>query len=334
MSRGASRPFRDSARPLVTLNHACSGGTRVRAPARVERDTSQMRAGVLTSHAMSPFRTVQPASPAVLARITGIHAALGAQVRAARTRRRWTTDRLALEAGVSRSLVYLVERGEPTSLETYARLGAALGLRLEVSLDDQRAKTRPGRAEDPVHAAIVEALAARYAAQGRRVGADEPFQHFQFAGRADVTAIDERGPDLLHHEVKTAMPNVGKLAGAWNVKRQYLAGALADRHAIRTGFRSVTHVLTIAWTAECLHVVRLREATVRSLGPDAPDAFARWWDGGRPAAPGVTSTVVVFDPIERTRATSWASLDAIATVRPRHRDYAELLRELRDIGRA
>ena len=289
---------------------------------------------MLTSHAMSPFRTVQPATPAVLARTAGIFVALGGQVRAARVRRRWTTGRLALEAGVSRSLVYLVERGDPASLEVYARLGAALGLRLGASLDDPREKAPAGRAQDPVHAAIVEVLAARYGAQGRRVGADEPFQHFQFAGRADVTAVDPGGPDLLHHEVKTAMPNVGELAGAWNVKRQYLAGALADRHAIRGGFRSVTHVLTIAWTAECLHVARLREATVRSLGPDAPDAFARWWDGGRPPTAGVTATVVLFDPIQRPRSSAWVPLDALALLRPRHKDYADLLRELCAGGRA
>jgi transcriptional regulator with XRE-family HTH domain len=127
---------------------------------------------------MSPFRTVQPASPAILARVTVICAALGTQVRAARARRRWTTGRLALEAGVSRTLVYLVERGDPTSPETYVRLGAALGLRLDLSLEDPRAKAPASGAQDPVHAAIVEALAARYGAQGRRVGADEPFQHF------------------------------------------------------------------------------------------------------------------------------------------------------------
>ena len=283
---------------------------------------------------MSPFRAVQAATPAVLARLTVIHTALGSQVRAARVRRRWTTDRLALEAGVSRSLVYLVERGDPTSLETYARFGAALGLRLEVSLDDQRAKPHPRRAEDPVHAAIVEALAARYAAQGRRVGADEPFQHYQFAGRADVTAIDARGPDLLHHEVKTAMPNVGELAGAWNVKRQYLAGALASRRGIQAGFRSVTHVLTFAWTSECLHGLRLRRATIRSLGPDAPEAFMRWWDGGQPTVARTTSTVIVFDPVERPRAPAWTAFDALGPPRPRHRGYADLLQELRDIGRA
>jgi hypothetical protein len=120
----------------------------------------------------------------------------------------------------------------------------------------------------------------------------------------------------------------------WSVKRQYLAPALAARNGTRRGFRSVTHVLTIAWTGDCLRVLRLRRATIRSLGPDKPDAFAGWWEGTRPQAAGITSTVVVFDPVARPRAPAWASMDDLGTVRPRHRDYADLLTGLRSGGRA
>ncbi len=283
---------------------------------------------------MSRFPRVGTAPPAVVARLATVAAGLGAEVREARMRRRWTTERLAAEAGVSRTMVYLVERGERSTMETYARLGAALGLRLEASLDDPRSRARPPRAEDPVHAAIVEMLAARYAAQGRLVTADEPFQHYQFAGRADVAVVDPAGPDLLHHEVKTAIPNVGELAGAWNVKRRYLAPALATRQADRNGFRSVTHVLTVAWTAECLHVLRMREASIRSLGPDDAAAFAAWWRGDVPAAPRATATVVLLDPVQRPRAAPWLGLDALRQARPRHDGYVALLGALRAAGRA
>jgi transcriptional regulator with XRE-family HTH domain len=286
---------------------------------------------------MSPLPRCKPPAPTAVARVASVGAILGAEVRATRDRKRWSTERLADEAGVSRSLVYLVERGQATTLETYARLGAALGLRLEASLESGRPGARgstPPRAEDPVHASIVELLAARYTAKGHLVTVDEPFQHFQFAGRADVVAIDPGGPDLLHHEVKTALPNIGDLAGSWNAKRQYLAASIAQRHGFRHGFRTVTHVLTIAWTAECLHVLRLRSATFRSLGPDGPDAFARWWEGAPLADVGITATVVVLDPIDRPRAPAWVALADLGALRPRHRDYADLLRELRTIGRA
>ena len=281
---------------------------------------------------MSPRRALEPAAPAVLARVDAVFAAAGARVREIRLHRQWTTARLAQEAGISREMVYRVERGEPASIETLARLGAGLGLRLEMTFEDPRGKGRPARAQDPVHAAIVELLAARYAAHGRIVAVDEPFQHYQFAGRADLAVVDRAGPDLLHHEVKTAIPNVGELAGAWNVKRQYLAGVLAERHGVRGGFRSVTHVLTIAWTAECLHLVRLRMATIRALGPDSADAFGAWWDGSRPRAPGVTATAILLDPIGRPRAPAWVGLDGARTVRPRHPGYAGLLEALRGHG--
>lgn len=163
---------------------------------------------------------------------------------------------------------------------------------------------------------------------------DEPFQHYQFAGRADLAVVDPGGPDLLHHEVKTAMPNMGELAGAWNVKRQYLGRLLAERHGFGKGFRSVTHVLTIAWTAECLHVLRLRGATIRALGPDTTEAFEAWWDGARPAHSGTTSSVILLDPIERPRAASWVGIEDAGTIRPRHAGYAALLDTLGRTGRA
>ena len=297
-------------------------------------DKAQVSAGVFSSRAMSPFRTVGPLPAATRARVDAIHAAAGEEVRAARRRRRWSCDRLADEAGVSRTLVYLVERGEPTTFETYARLGAALGLRVDLIFEDPRAGRRPARSQDPVHAAIVEQLAARYSAQGRIVAVDEPFQHYQFAGRADLAVVDLTGPDLLHQEVKTAIPNVGELAGAWNVKRQYLGRLLAERHGLAKGFRSVTHVLTIAWTAECLHVLRLRAATIRALGPDTTEAFGAWWGGVGPARSGTTSSVILLDPVERPRAVAWVGLEAAGTVRARHVGYAALLDALGRTGMA
>jgi len=279
---------------------------------------------------MSPIRHTGELAPAAAAQLAAASAAVGAMVRNARVRRRWTTKRLAAEAGVSRSLVYLVERGEASTLESYARLATALGLRLEPKMVDPRARdSRPARAEDPVHAAIVETLAARYTAQGRIVAVDEPFQHFHFAGRGDVVAIETGGPDLIHHEVKTALPNIGEAAGSWNAKRQYLAPVLAQRYGFRHGFRSMTHVLTFAWTAECLHLIRIRASTIRSLGPDDEGAFRAWWEGATPSDAGVTATVVLLDPVPRERSASWTGIRDLARLRPRYRGYADVVEALR-----
>ena len=99
---------------------------------------------------MSPASYSRPGAAAARASLAAAAVRAGARVRDARERRGWTATRLAAEAGISRTLVYLVERGELTSLETYARLASALGLRLGLELTNDRERIAgAGRAEDP-----------------------------------------------------------------------------------------------------------------------------------------------------------------------------------------
>ena len=129
----------------------------------------------------------------------------------------------------------------------------------------------------------------------RTIAIDEPYQHYQFAGRADVLAWDAE--NLLHIENRTRFPNIQEAAGAYNAKRQYLAGALADRAGIGPrGWRSVTHVMAGLWSSEVLHAVRLRRASFAALCPDPSDALEAWLAGeaaagghdehARPPGPG------------------------------------------------
>ncbi len=69
---------------------------------------------------------------------------------------------------------------------------------------------------------------------GRAVSLDEPYQHFQFAGRADLVAWDLDARALLHLENRTRFPNFQDMAGTFNSKRAYLGGVLADRVGIRS----------------------------------------------------------------------------------------------------
>src|SRR3954470_1970239 len=121
---------------------------------------------------MSPAKTVAPPSEAARAALDRLWAELGAKVREARRARGWTIERLAATAGSSRWSVYLLERGEPTSVELVVRVFTALGLRLEVDATDPRKRDRAisGRTEDPVHAAMGEVEASRLRAIGLEVG--------------------------------------------------------------------------------------------------------------------------------------------------------------------
>ncbi len=139
---------------------------------------------------------------------------------------------------------------------------------------------------------------------------------------------------LLHIENRTRFPNIGEAAGSYNAKRAYLAGDIARRLGQRHGFDSVTHAIVALWSAEVLHVLRLRPETFRSVCPDPIDAFGEWWTG-KPPDSGVVSTLVVLDSLPGDRSTRrrFVSMDSLASARPRYRGYADALKALEKAGR-
>ena len=262
---------------------------------------------------------------------------LGAEIRAERIRRRWTLRDLAGKAGVSPSMVHGVEAGEPASLEGYWRIAAALGLHPRFALSPDRAAAA-GRAVEPVHAAMGEIEAEHFGGHPFEVRLDEPYQHYQFAGRADLIAYDRRRRALLHVENRTRFPDVQGFAGSFNAKRAYLVDDIARRLGVAAGARglaSVSHVVVALWSSEVLHALRLREATFRAIAPGPTDSFAAWW-AGEPPASRESTTFVILDPVAGRRATRrrWIGLDEVRRAAPRYRDYAAALEALRAAGRA
>ncbi len=265
-------------------------------------------------------------SPAALSALRRMAVEAGQSVRSERTRRGWTLREVADRSGVALGVVHRVEAGETASLESYARLAVALAMRPSIALVDERTRSatasRRGDAEDVVHAAMGEAEARALARPGRTIAIDEPYQHYQFAGRADVLAWQDR--DLVHIENRTRFPNIQDAAGSYNAKRQYLARSLAERLEIGpSGWHSVTHVMACLWSAELLHVLRLRRATFDALCPDTPDQLAAWLDGNRPMA-AVTSSLVLLDPLVPfgSRKRTIAPLADVHRLDPRHPGYA------------
>ena len=282
---------------------------------------------------MSPATFINPPTRTVHHALVALAVELGASIAARRQARGWSRQRLAAEAGVSRSLVYLVERGESTSIEAYMRLGSALRLRLDARLVDLRQRSAGGhRDEDPVHAAMGEVEARVFGGLGFELALDEPYQHFQFAGRADLVAWDRGRRALLHVENRTRFPNVQEALGAFGAKRAYLGPVLAERLGVGR-WRSETHVIAALWSAEVLHVLRLRRATFRSTCPDPADAFAAWLVG-RPPLSGRASTLVVLDPAAAGRQRRWIDIGECDRSRPRYRDYAIALAAIRAAGLA
>lgn len=237
---------------------------------------------------MSPCVPRAPVSEPLEQAIARAGLVIGLRIAAERERRRWALRELARRAKVSLGVVHGVEAGRIASLPTYVRLARALGMELEVLLNDPR---KFARKSDFVHGEMGELEAARLGGHGFAVGVDEPYQHFQFAGRVDISAWDVTRRALLVTENRTRFPDFQDLAGAWNAKRQYFPAELAKRLGLKYGWRSVTHAMVIAWTSEALDDLRARRASIRSLCPDPPDAFAAWWAGNPPVA-GVFATAV------------------------------------------
>jgi transcriptional regulator with XRE-family HTH domain len=283
---------------------------------------------------MSPRKLDQPAPPRVVAALNRVAVALGREVFDARTARRWTLADLAGRAGVSVATAQRMEAGRSGSLEAYVRVGLALGVEPDFSLRASRASAT--RDADPVHAAMGEIEARHLREMGHDIYLDEPYQHYQFAGRADVVAVDLERRALLHLENRTRFPDTQAFAGSWNAKRAYLADQLARRFGIRGGFLSEDHVVVALWSAEVIHPLRMRGASFRALCPDDAAHFGAWWDGQSGPTPGKRSSLVIFDPLPGRRASRrrWVGFEAVATADPRYRGYADALSALRQAGLA
>ena len=249
---------------------------------------------------------------------------LGLAVREERLRRRMTLAALAELSGVGLTTVHDIEAGRMGSLETYTRLADALRLRAEFELANPgRREPLNRRAADPVHATMGEAEAAHFRALGFRVGLDEPFQHYQFAGRGDVAVCSVERRALLHIENRTRFPDLQDAFGSFNAKFSYLGAELAERAGVGR-WRSETHVIAALWSGEVLHSIRTHRASFASVCPDPVDAFEVWWRGEPPEI-GRRSILVVFDPaeVQRCDRRRWLAIDDLAGARPRYRDYAD-----------
>jgi hypothetical protein len=246
-----------------------------------------------------------------------------------------TIRELAALAGVGASTLYAAESGQVAGLDTYVRLARALRLRLELTLADPRRRGPvPAPDVDPVHAAMGEMEAAHLRNLGFKTQLDEPYQHFQFAGRTDLIAWSTERSALLHVENRTRFPNLQEAFGSFSAKRAYAGREIAERVGLPR-WRSETHVVVALWSAEVLHAVRLHQASFASLCPDGIEAFEAWWRG-EPPATGRVSAMLLFDSIEGRRRDRrrWVALAEAATARPRYAGYADALAALRDAGRA
>ncbi len=226
-------------------------------------------------------------------------------------------------------MVQRVEAGAHASMTVYARLAQALSLELKVEVSDARRRTTIREDADLVHSAMGESEAALLGACGYPVGLDEPWQHYHFAGRADVLAWSVERRALLRFENKTRFPDVQDAIGQFTSGRTYLGTAVWQRLGFAGPPVSQAHVMVALWSSEVLRVIRRQPATFRSTWPDSMEVLAAWLRGDPPST-GVSSLLILLDPFASARQRPMTSLEhALGGVRPRVAGYAEAAARLR-----
>lgn len=278
---------------------------------------------------MSPGVPQRPSTDGPIARVNQISVEVGAAVRDARRRRGWGMRELASRAAISTGMVQRVEAGERASLTVYARLAQTLSLEFGVQMTDTHRPTTRRQDSDLVHAAMGEVEASELAARGCAITLDEPWQHYHFAGRADVVAWDLERQALLHIENKGQLPDVQDGVGRFKATQAYLGAIMWERLGLRGRPRSETHVLVALWSAEVLRVMRRQPSTFRATWPDPMTAFEGWLRG-EPPSTGTHATLVLLDPFASGRQRTMVGIEeALGDVRPRVADYAEAAARLR-----
>jgi transcriptional regulator with XRE-family HTH domain len=137
---------------------------------------------------------------------------VGAGFRAVRHRRRWRQQDVAQKAGVSVSLISLVERGhlDRVSLRVLRRVSAALDIRIEVM-----ARWRGGELERLLNArhSALQGAVARWLGgiPGWAIAPEVSFNIWGERGSVDLLAWHAPSTTLLVIEVKTEIVDVGEL---------------------------------------------------------------------------------------------------------------------------
>lgn len=133
---------------------------------------------------------------------------IGARFRALRHRLGWRQLDLATRAGVSRSLVSLLERGRVEQVSIASMRSIAKALDAEVMIQLRWRGGDLDRLVDEGHAALVGAVAARLTASGWRVQIEVTYSVYGERGSIDILASHAASPTLLVVEVKTELTSI------------------------------------------------------------------------------------------------------------------------------
>jgi transcriptional regulator with XRE-family HTH domain len=221
-----------------------------------------------------------------------IAATLSRDARASRRRRRLTQQQLADAIGLSRSRYADIERGEGATapLETWARIGAALGRPLAVSFSRDIDQPEP---RDAGHLAAQE-LVLRLARSHGRIGSFElPTRPADPARSSDIGLRDDAIRTLILVEIWNRLDDIGAAARATDRKV-----AEAEAPAAFSGGDGAPYRIASCWllvdTAANRRLVAAYPEIFRTRFPGSSAGWARALAEG--AAPPIEPGIAWVDP--------------------------------------
>jgi len=216
-----------------------------------------------------------------------IAATLGREARTARRRRRRTQQQLADQIGISRSRYADIERGEGATapLETWTRIGAALGRPLAVAFSRDIDEPEPRSAG---HLAAQELVLGLARSHGRPASFELPTRPADPSRSTDVGLRDDPARTLILIEIWNRLDDLGAAARASDRKVVEASANAAFAGGDAGAYRVASCWLLVDTAANRRLVARYPEI-LRSRFPGSSLRWARALRTGAvpPAEPGV-----------------------------------------------
>jgi transcriptional regulator with XRE-family HTH domain len=199
---------------------------------------------------------------------------IGRILRALRLRLGLRQIDVARAAGVSQSLISLIERGHlaSVSIATLRRVFAVLDARFEGAVTWRGGAL--DRLLDGAHADLVERIARHLRARGWLVYIEVTFNEFGDRGSIDVLGLKPELGIALLIEVKTEITAADDTARRFDVKARLLPRIVYDRFGWRPA--AVGRFLVIRDTMTNRRRVASLEASFGSIGPERGPVVRRW----------------------------------------------------------